>query len=61
MTVREQLKHVYETLPEDAQLEEAIDRLILLNKIEEGAAQIDAGKEIAHEDVKRQLLEKWSR
>ena len=44
------------SLPEQATLDQAIERLCLLAKIEEGLRQSDAGELIAHEDVKKQLL-----
>ena len=45
-----------QTLPDQATLDEAIERLCLLAKIEEGLRQSDAGQVVSHEDVKNQLL-----
>lgn len=45
-----------QSLPDQATLDQAIERLCLLAKIEEGLRQSDAGRLIPHEDVKRQLL-----
>jgi predicted transcriptional regulator len=42
-------------LPEDASVDDAIERLVFLAKIEEGLAQFDRGETIAHEEVKRRL------
>ena len=42
-------------LPPEATLEDAIERLIFLAKIEEGLAQADAGQLIPHEDVVRRF------
>jgi predicted transcriptional regulator len=42
-------------LPPDATLEDAIERLVFLTKVERGLAQADAGQVISHEDVRRQL------
>jgi len=38
-------------LPEDATLEDAMERLYLLEKIERGRADVRAGRVTAHEDV----------
>ena len=43
-------------LPPDATLEDAIERLILLAKIERGLAELDAGEGVEHAEAKRRLL-----
>jgi predicted transcriptional regulator len=40
-------------LPENATVEEAIERLYFLAKVEKGFAQLDAGQGLDHEEVKR--------
>ena len=45
-----------EQLPADATVEDAIERLVLLAKIERGLAELDAGKGIDHSEAKRRLL-----
>ncbi|RZK28387.1 MAG: hypothetical protein EOO61_22115 [Hymenobacter sp.] len=45
-------------LPETIELDELIDRLILLEKIEQGREQSRLGQTVAHEDVK-QLAKSW--
>lgn len=45
-----------EHLPEDATVEDAMERLYFLAKIERGVQQADAGLGLAHEDVKKQFL-----
>jgi predicted transcriptional regulator len=42
-------------LPEDATLDDAIERLVFLAEIEAGLEELDAGKGIPHEEVKRRL------
>lgn len=42
-------------LPEDVSIEEAIERLCFLAKVEKGLAQLDAGQSVSHEEVKRRL------
>ncbi len=45
-----------EKLPADATLEDAIERLVILAKIERGLAELDAGQGIGHSEAKRRLL-----
>lgn len=55
VTARELLKEAAEHLPDSASVEEAIERVVLLDKIERGLADADAGRVISHDDVKRRL------
>ena len=43
------------TLPEQATIEDAIERLCFIAKIEEGLRQSDAGQLIPHDEVKRRF------
>lgn len=47
-----------EELPEDAGVEDAIDRLYLLYKIERGLRQADRGELISQEEA-RQRMARW--
>jgi predicted transcriptional regulator len=42
-------------LPEDATVEDAIERLLFLSRIEEGLEQVQRGETTPHEEVKRQI------
>ncbi len=42
-------------LPEDATVDDAIERLLLLSKIEEGLEQAACGETLSHAEVKRRL------
>ena len=42
-------------LPEDATVDDAIERLLLLSKIEQGLEQARRGETIPHEEVKRRI------
>jgi predicted transcriptional regulator len=59
MTAKEKVLQRLERLPDDADLNEiildAIDRLLLLCKLERGLADIEAGRTIPHEEVLRRL------
>lgn len=43
-------------LPDDATVEDAMDRLYFLAKIEEGLRQADEGQTVSHEEAKRRIL-----
>ena len=43
-------------LPADATVEQAMERLYFIAKVEEGLRQPEAGKLVSHEGVKRRLL-----
>ena len=45
-------------LPDDASLEDAMERLVLLAKIERGIQQADAGQTIDHTKVTERMA-KW--
>jgi len=42
-------------LPPDATVDDAIERLVFLARIEEGLAQLEAGQGVPHEEVKRRF------
>ena len=54
-TSRDQILEALQDLPSDATFDDAIERLIFLAKIDAGLSEIDAGKGIAHDEVKRHL------
>jgi predicted transcriptional regulator len=55
-TAKQKILEVIERMPPDATVEDAIERLVLLAKIEQGLAQLDAGHGIEHSEAKRRLL-----
>ena len=54
-TARERILEALQDLPDDATFDDAIERLVFLAKIDSGLAELDAGKGIPHEEVKRRL------
>ena len=54
-TAKDILRETVEKLPADASVEEAMERLYFLSKIERGLQEADAGKTISHEEVRRRL------
>jgi len=55
MTTKEKVLSVINSLGEDATLDDVIDRLYLLRKIELGIAQADAGDLIDHDTLMSEL------
>lgn len=55
---KEKMLKVLQGLPEETTVEEAMERLFLLYKIERGIQQADAGQKVSHEEAKRRMR-KW--
>jgi predicted transcriptional regulator len=55
-SAKQRVLEAIEKLPADATLEDAIERLVLLAKIERGLAELDAGRGVDHTEAKRRLL-----
>ena len=53
---KERVLKAVRDLPEDASVEDAMERLYLLAKIQEGERQADAGQTVSHEEAKRRIL-----
>ena len=58
MGTKQQILKAIEELPDDAGVEDAIDRLYLLYKIDKGIRQADRG-ELLSQDEARQRMAKW--
>jgi predicted transcriptional regulator len=54
-TARERILDALHDLPDDATVDDAIERLVLLARVDAGLAELDAGKAIPHEEVKQRL------
>jgi predicted transcriptional regulator len=55
-TPKETILESLKLLPPDATLEDAMERLYFLSKLERGLAASEAGELISHEDVKKRFL-----
>jgi predicted transcriptional regulator len=55
-TAKQKVLEAIEKLPADATLEDAIERLVFLAKVDRGLAELDAGKGIEHTEAKRRLV-----
>ena len=58
MTTREKLLQVAEDLPAHATIEDAMERLLFLAKVERGLKELDEGKGIP-QSVARDRLKQW--
>ena len=58
MTVKEKMLKTVQDLPDDASFEDAMERILLLAKIERGIQQADQGETISHQVVKDRMA-KW--
>jgi predicted transcriptional regulator len=54
-TQRDRILEALQDLPADATVDDAIERLVFLAKIDAGLAELDEGKGIPHEEVKQRL------
>ena len=52
---RDRIIEALRELPADSDVDDAIERLVFLAKIEAGLAQLNRGEGIPHEEVKRRL------
>lgn len=54
-TTKERILEALGGLPPDATVDDAIERLVFMARVEEGLAQLDAGQGISHEEIKRRF------
>jgi predicted transcriptional regulator len=55
-TAKKKVIAAVEKLPRNATIEDAIERLVLMAKIDRGLAEVDGGKGVDHSEAKRRLL-----
>ena len=58
MTIKEKVIKVVRALPDDASIEDAMECLLFLAKIEKGLNQADSGRTIPHSQIKEKMS-KW--
>lgn len=54
--VKERLLDAVRDLPDDASVDDAMERLYFIAKIEEGQRQADAGETVSHEEAGRLIF-----
>lgn len=57
MTAKQQILQAIQQLPEDADFEQAMERLYLLFKVQRGLTQADAGRVVSQDEVERRVAE----
>ena len=57
-STRDQIIHLIEQLPENATVEDALEKLYFLYKIERGISQADTGQKISQDEARMQM-ERW--
>ncbi|MBM4030632.1 MAG: hypothetical protein FJ291_02480 [Planctomycetes bacterium] len=55
MTTKEKAVRAVQELPDDASIEDAMERLLFVAKVERGIQQADAGQTIPHERVLKHM------
>lgn len=56
-TAKQLLREAVERLPEDATVEDAMDRLYFLSKVARGLEAADRGDVVPHEEARHMLLD----
>ena len=57
MTTKEKIIQAVEEFPPNATIEDAMERLLFLAKVERGLKQADAGETISHMEVNERMAE----
>jgi len=57
VTAKDEIKQAIDGLPDDATLEDAIERLYLLYKVQRGLHQLDAGEGISQEQARARMAD----
>lgn len=60
MLTKEKVTRTINNLPESFTIDQLIEQLIFIEKVEEGMRQSEIGKVISNEDVKL-MIDKWSK
>ena len=58
MIAKEQAVKAIQDLPQNASIEDAMERLYLMFKVDRGIKQADAGQKISQEEAKKKM-ERW--
>jgi len=59
MLTKDKANKTIKNMPDSFTIDELIDQLIFIEKVEEGYQQSEEGKVISNEDVKK-MIDKWS-
>ena len=56
MTDKQRAVQAIQQLPEDATVEDAIERLCFIAKVKKGLDELDGGRAISHDEAKRRIV-----
>jgi predicted transcriptional regulator len=56
MTEKQRAVEAVQGLPDDASVEDAIERLVFLAKVHKGLRALDEGRGLTHDEAKRRIL-----
>lgn len=59
MQAKQTVRELLDRLPDDCSLDDVQYHLYVLQSIERGRADAEAGRTMSHEDVARELRKKW--
>lgn len=59
MTAKETARAVLDRLPEDCSLDDVLYHLYVVQAVQQGRAEADAGLTIPHDEVEAELRRKW--
>lgn len=59
MTTKERVQELLARLPDDCSLDDVLYHLYVVQKIDRGLADVEAGRTIPHEEVAESLRRKW--
>lgn len=60
MTTKERVREILDHLPDDCSLEDVQYHLYVVQKVERGLADVEAGRTVSHEEVEQELRRKWT-
>lgn len=56
VTTKQRILDTVRDLPDDATVEDAMERLYFLAKVERGLDQVEQGQFVSHDEIKRRFL-----
>ncbi len=60
MQTKETVREVLDRLPDDCSLDDVLYQLYVIQQVDRGLADLDAGRTIMHAEVAAELRQKWS-
>jgi predicted transcriptional regulator len=60
MEAKRTVRELLERLPDDCSVEDVLYHLYVVNEVEHGLADAEAGRVLPHDEVARRLRRKWT-